>query len=171
KLSSKSNLRVMYRSSVSAPSVNQLQDVISTSSQLFLSTGNPDLNQQYTNNFMTRYTYTNTPKGLSLFANVYISAIQDYISNATWTATQDSVLSQTVTLKRGSQLSKPVNLDGYFSARSFFTFGMPLKFIKSNLNFNAGLSYAKQPGLVDDIKNISNSYNYNLGAVLASNIN
>lgn len=171
KLSSKSNLRVMYRSSVNAPSVNQLQNVISTSSQLFLSTGNPDLNQQYTNNIMTRYTYTNSAKGQSLFANIYISTIQDYISNATWTASQDSVLSKTVTLKRGSQLSKPVNLDGYFSARSFFTFGMPLKFIKSNLNFNAGLSYAKQPGLVDNIKNISNSYNYNLGAVLASNIN
>lgn len=171
KLSSKSNLRLMYRSSVNAPSVNQLQDVISTSSQLFLSTGNPDLNQQYTNNFMTRYTYTNSAKGQSLFANVYISTIQDYISNATWTASQDSVLSKTVTLKRGSQLSKPVNLDGYFSARSFFTFGMPIKFIKSNLNFNAGVSYAKQPGLVNNIKNISNSYNYNLGAVLASNIN
>src|SRR5690606_33895511 len=94
KLSSKSNLRVMYRSSVNAPTVNQLQDVISTSSQLFLSTGNPNLNQQYTNNIMTRYTYTNSAKGLSLFANVYISAIQDYISNATWTATQDSVLSK-----------------------------------------------------------------------------
>lgn len=171
KLSSKSNLRVMYRSSVSAPSVNQLQNVISTSSQLFLSTGNPDLNQQYTNNIMTRYTYTNSVKGQSLFANIYISTIQDYISNATWTASEDSVLSKTVTLKRGSQLTKPVNLDGYFSARSFFTFGMPLKFIKSNLNFNAGISYSKQPGLVDNIKNISNSYNYNLGAVLASNIN
>jgi hypothetical protein len=171
KLSSKSNLRVMYRSSVNAPSVNQLQNVISTSSQLFLSTGNPDLNQQYTNNIMTRYTYTNSAKGQSLFANIYISTIQDYISNATWTATEDSILSKTVTLKRGSQLSKPVNMDGYFSARSFFTFGMPLKFIKSNLNFNAGLSYAKQPGLVDNIKNISNSFNYNLGAVLASNIN
>jgi hypothetical protein len=48
---------------------------------------------------------------------------------------------------------------------------MPLKFIKSNLNFNAGVSYAKLPGLVNNLENISNSYNYNLGAVLASNIN
>ena len=171
KLSSKSNLRLMYRSSVSAPSVNQLQNVINTSNQLFYSTGNPDLNQQSTSNIMTRYTYTNSVKGQSLFANIYISTIKDYVSNATFTASQDSALSKTVTLFKGSQLSKPVNLDGYFSARSFFTFGMPVKFIKSNLNFNAGVSYAKQPGLLNNVKNISNSYNYNLGAVLASNIN
>ena len=170
KLSSKSNLRLMFRTSVNAPSVNQLQNVINTSNQLFYSTGNPELNQQYTSNIMTRYMYTNSAKGQSLFANIYISTINDYISNATFTARQDSVLSPTVTLYKGSQLSKPVNLDGYFSARSFFTFGMPVKFIKSNLNFNAGVSYAKQPGLLNNEKNISNSYNYNLGAVLASNI-
>src|SRR6185437_13259578 len=47
KLSSKSNLRVIYRGSVSPPSVNQLQNVINNSNPLFLSTGNPDLQQQY----------------------------------------------------------------------------------------------------------------------------
>ncbi len=171
KISSKSNIRVSYRSSVSAPSVNQLQNVINTSNQLFYSTGNPDLNQQYTSNYMVRYNYTNSVKGQSLFANIYVSTINDYISNATFTARQDSALSNTVILYRGSQLSKPVNLDGFISARSFFTFGMPLKFIKSNLNFNAGVSYSKQPGLLNNVENISNSYNYNLGGVLASNIN
>ncbi|MEO6681853.1 MAG: TonB-dependent receptor [Ginsengibacter sp.] len=171
KLSSKSNMRIIYRTSVSAPSVNQLQNVINTSNQLFYSTGNPSLNQQYTSNYITRYTYTNSVKGQSLFANLFISTINDYVSNATFNATQDSALSSTVTLYKGSQLSKPVNLDGYFSARSFFTFGLPVKFIKSNLNFNAGISYAKLPGLLNNVENISNSYNYNLGAVLASNIN
>jgi hypothetical protein len=47
---------------------------------------------------------------------------------------------------------------------------MPLKFIKSNLNWNAGLSYTKLPGLLNNVSNISNSYNYNLGVVLSSNI-
>ena len=47
---------------------------------------------------------------------------------------------------------------------------MPLKFIKSNLNWNAGFSYTKLPGLMNNVSNISNTYNYNLGAVLSSNI-
>jgi hypothetical protein len=83
---------------------------------------------------------------------------------------KDSLITATDTLHRGTQLSKPVNLNGYLSARSFFTFGMPLKFMKSTLNWNAGVSYTKLPGLINDVDNISNTYNYNLGAVLASNI-
>ena len=171
KLSSQSNLRIIYRSSVSAPSVTQLQNVINNSNQFFYTTGNPDLQQQYTNNIITRFTYTNSAKSQSFFANIFFQTTNDYVANATYTASKDSVLSSTVTLFKGSQISKPVNLNGYISARSFFTFGMPLKFMKSVLNWNAGVSYAKLPGLINNVDNISNTYNYNLGAVLASNIN
>ncbi len=170
KLSTKSNLRIIYRSSVNPPSVTQLQNVINNSNQFYFTTGNPDLKQQYTNNFITRYTYTNSVKGQSFFANIFFQTTKDYVGNAVYTAVQDSALTNTVTLYKGSQISKPVNLDGYISARSFFTFGLPLKFIKSNLNFNAGVSYSKLPGLINKVSNISNNYNYNLGGVLASNI-
>jgi hypothetical protein len=170
KLSSKSNLRIIYRGSVSPPSVTQLQNVINNSNQFFYTTGNPDLQQQYTNNLITRYTYTNSAKSQSFFANIFLQTINDYVTNATYTASKDSMLTNTVTLFKGSQLSKPVNMNGYINARSFFTFGMPIKFLKSNLNWNAGFSYAKQPGLLNNVENISNTYNYNLGAVLSSNI-
>ncbi|HET7119091.1 MAG TPA: outer membrane beta-barrel protein, partial [Hanamia sp.] len=96
--------------------------------------------------------------------------INDYVANATYIAKKDSALSPTVTLFKGSQLSKPVNLNGYLSARSFFTFGLPLQFMKSNLNWNGGIGYARQPGMIDNANNISNNFNYNLGAVLSSNI-
>jgi hypothetical protein len=170
KLSSKSNIRIMYRGSVSPPSVTQLQNVINNTNALAWTTGNPDLQQQYTNNLITRYSYTNSGKGQSFFANIFLQNINDYVTNAVYIPTQDSVLSSSLILHKGSQLSKPVNMNGYVNARSFFTFGAPLKFIKSNLNVNAGVSYARQPGMVNYVTNISNSYNYNLGAVLASNI-
>ena len=170
KLSSKSNLRIIYRGSVSPPSVTQLQNVINNTNQFFYTTGNPDLQQQYTNNLITRYTYTNSVKGQSFFANIFLQSINNYVTNATYTAVHDSVLTPSVTLYKGSQLSKPVNMNGYVNARSFFTFGTPLKFIKSNLNMNAGFSYAKKPGLLNNVGNISNAYNYNLGAVVSSNI-
>jgi len=170
KLSSKSNLRVIYRGSVSPPSVTQLQNVINNTNQFFYTTGNPELQQQYSHNLITRYTYTNSGKGESFFANIFLQKIDNYVTNATYTARKDSALSNSVTLYKGSQLSKPVNMDGYINARSFFTFGMPMKFLKSNLNLNAGLGYAKQPGLLNNVENISNSYNYNLGAVVSSNI-
>jgi hypothetical protein len=171
KLSTKSNLRIIYRASVSPPSVTQLQNVINNSNALFYTTGNPDLQQQYTNNIIARYTYTNSAKSQSFFANLFFQTINDYITNASYTVNnEDSVLTPTITLHPGSQISKPVNLNGYINARSFFTFGLPIKFLKSNLNWNAGISYAKQPGMINNVKNISNSFNYNLGAVLSSNI-
>jgi hypothetical protein len=147
-----------------------LQNVINNSNQFFYTTGNPNLQQQYTNNLIARYNYTNSGKSQSFFANIFLQNINDYVTNATYTATKDSALSKSVILKKGSQLSKPINMNGYISARSFFTFGMPIKFIKSNLNWNAGMSYTKLPGMINNVSNTSNIYNYNLGAVLGSNI-
>ncbi len=170
KINAKNSIRVFYRSSTNAPSVNQLQNVINNANPLFISAGNPDLKQQFGNVLSTRYTFTNTGKGKSFFANLFVQQNSNYIGNATYIATADSVLNSTVTLFRGSQLSKPVNLDGNWSMRSFFTYAIPMKFIKSNISINAGASYTKTPGLINNILNQSKSYTYNGGLVIASNI-
>ncbi|GAA0545476.1 outer membrane receptor protein involved in Fe transport [Chitinophaga japonensis] len=170
RFSTNSRLRLIYRASTSEPSISQLQNVINNSNPLFISTGNPDLQQQSTHLLISRYSFTNPGKGLSFFANVFLQNTQDYVSNATYVASQDSVLTPTVTLYRGSQLSKPINVDGYWSVRSFLTFGVPLQFIKTNLNWNAGFTWARTPGVINNVMNTANSYNYNLGAVFSSNI-
>ena len=170
KLSSKSSIRLFYRTSTNPPSINQLQNVINNTNPFFLTTGNPDLQQQFSNSLVARYTFTNTLKSKSFFANLFLQTTNNYVANATFTARRDSILSKTDTLFRGSQISKPVNLNGYVSARTFFTYGLPIKFIKSNLNLNAGLSYTNLPGLINNVSNVSKNYAYNLGAVLSSNI-
>jgi len=170
KLSPKSSIRIFYRTSTNAPTVNQLQDVINNSNPLFLRTGNPNLDQQYSHLLVSRYTFTNSSKGTSFLGNLFLEKRNDYIGNATFIAASDSVISNSVTLYKGSQLTKPVNFDGYLSIRSFFTFGMPVKPIKSNLNWNAGYTYARTPGMINRVSNISNAQNYNIGATLASNV-
>lgn len=170
KIGQRSNIRLFYRTSTSPPSINQLQDVINNNNPLFLSTGNPELDQNYTHTLATRYQFTNTTKGLSVFANLFLQKIDNYVANATYIASADSVLSPTVTLFRGSQLSKPVNLDGFQSLRSFITVGMPLKFIKSNLNWNFGYTQSRNPGLINNVDNISRTQNYNAGLVVSSNV-
>ena len=164
------SLRVMFRSSTSQPSIGQLQNVINNSNPLFISTGNEGLQQQYSNQLITRYSYTRPDKGLSLFANVFLQNTQDYVTNATYIATKDSVITPTVTLFKGSQLAKPVNMNGYWSVRSFLTLGVPVQAIKTNLNWNAGFTYTRTPGIINNVTNLSNSYYYNLGAVFSSNI-
>jgi hypothetical protein len=135
-----------------------------------MSTGNPKLDQQYTHILSGRYTYTNTQKGQSFFANVFVQRANDYVANATYTAATDSLLAPGIVLYKGSQITKPVNLDGYWSFRSFFTYGQPIKFIKSNVNLNAGFTYSKVPGLVNNVSTVSNTYTYSTGIVIASNI-
>ncbi len=123
KISSKSSINVFYRGSVNAPSVNQLQDVINNNNPLLLSTGNPDLKQQYTHSLVTRFTFTNAQKGQSFFANLFLQKTKIILANATYIAASDSVLAPTITLYKGSQLTRPVNLDGYYSVRHFLLRG------------------------------------------------
>lgn len=170
KLSSKSSINIFYRASTNAPTVTQLQDVVNNSNALQLSVGNPELKQQYSHFVSGRYTFTNLTKGQSLFANIFLQATQDYISNATYVALKDSSVNG-VDLKAGSRLSKPINLDGYKSLRSFLTYSMPIKFIKSNVSLNAGFSYSKLPGFNNYVITNTDNYTYNAGLVVASNIN
>lgn len=164
------NIRVFYRASTNFPSISQLQDVVNLSNPLRVSSGNPDLKQSYTNFLSGRYSYTNTKTGKSFFANLFLQTASDYISTATYVAAADSSIQQNIILKKGSQLTKPINLDGYKSLRTFFTYSMPLQFIKTTLNLNAGFSYSKLPGLIRNISTVTNSYAYNTGVVLASNV-
>lgn len=170
KFNARNSIRVFYRANTNTPSVTQLQDVYNNNNPLFVTAGNPNLKQQVGNVLSARYTYTNTAKSKSLFFNVFLQQNSNYITNATYTATKDSVLNSSVTLYKGSQLSKPVNVDGYWSFRSFITYAMPLKFMKSNLSINGGFTYGNTPGLINNIRNNSKSYVYNAGVVLASNI-
>lgn len=170
KINAKNSIRIFYRANTNTPSVSQLQDVYNNTNPLFISTGNTNLKQQVGNTLAVRYQFTNTGKSKSFFANVFLTQNNNYITNATYTASQDSVLNSSVTLYKGSQLSKPVNLNGQWSLRSFLTYAIPVKFIKSNLSINGGLTYSNTPGLINKIKNTSKSYTYNTGIALASNI-
>jgi hypothetical protein len=170
KVNSKSNIRLFYRSSTNQPSVTQLQDVYDITNAPYITAGNSDLKQQFTNFLSTRYTYTNPLKGTLFVGNVFFQTADNYITNATYLASNDSVLAPKVILARGQQLTKPINLDGYFSFRSFLTFAVPVKFIKSSFNINAGVNYNKLPGLINNVRNISKNTTYTLGAVVASNV-
>ena len=146
KIDTRSNIRIMYRSSTNNPSVTQLQNVYDPTNSPFIVAGNPDLAQQMSQTVSARYTYTNTNKSTLLVGNVFLQTASDYITNATYVPNADSVLTPNLTLKEGQQLTKPVNLNGYLSLRSFLTFAVPLKFIRSNINFNGGISYVEITG-------------------------
>jgi uncharacterized membrane protein YgcG len=170
KISTRSNIRLFYRTNVNEPSVTQLQNVIDISNAPVFRIGNVNLNTQFTQLGSFQYTFTNTAKGLLFVGNLFYQTANDYISNATYTVTGKDSAVGGVSLPAGSRLTFPVNLDGYRNMRSFFTFAVPLGFVKSNLNLNGGVSQATIPGIINNIRNETKNTTYTLGSVIASNV-
>ncbi|MDP2388102.1 MAG: outer membrane beta-barrel protein [Bacteroidota bacterium] len=164
------DIRLFYIARTQIPSVTQLQNVVDNSNPQYLSSGNPDLKQQNTHTFNTRFNQVNPEKGRTLFVWINAAYTQNYITNSTLIAYQDTAISNDVVLSRGSQLSKPVNLQNYYSAKSLVTYGFPVKKIKCNMNLTAGFNYQNSPGLINSTINYATNYNMNAGLVLSSNI-
>jgi hypothetical protein len=57
------------------------------------------------------------------------------------------------------------------NGRLFLNYGLPLSFIKCNLNLNAGFTYGQTPSLINSQKNLAKSFSPTAGFVLSSNIN
>jgi hypothetical protein len=170
KFSPKKNLRINYRTSNNAPSIDQLQDVINNTNALQLSTGNPELKQDFQQNLNMRYSGVNTVKATSFFALLGANYSSNYIGNSTLIANQDTTVYNSVFLKKGSQIIRPVNLDGYFSLRSFINYTFPIKKIKTNLSLNVSGNYNNVPGLINTQINYAKTATGGLGIVLSSNI-
>lgn len=163
------NLRLMYRTNTNAPNISQLQNIVDNSNPLLLRTGNPDLRQDYTHSVIARYGKTGGTRGTGLFVFANASYVNNYIGNATIIAVKDTTV-QGITLVRGSQLSMPINLDGNWTARSFITYALPVKSIKTNFNLNAGINYNRTPAIINGLNNFSDNYAFNGGVVAGSNI-
>lgn len=177
------NLRIMYRTNTSAPSINQLQRVLDITNPIIVRTGNANLDQNYTHNLTLRYNNTNTTTSRNFFAVLFASYVKDYIANETIFPTRTIAFGETFVLTEGSQITRPVNLDGYFSSRGFVTYGLPIRTLKSNVNLNLGVNYNRLPGRIryvadtnelyygtTGISNRANNYTFSGGAVLSSNI-
>ena len=177
------NLRIMYRTNTVAPTITQLQDVVDVSNPLLMNTGNRDLTQDYEQTIIVRYGLTKSKTAHNFFVYLYGNYITNYIGNKTYLFTKDTTFQgpapdAPINVKNGSQLTLPVNLNGYYNTKAFFTYGLPADFLKSNLNFNGGFSYTRSPGVLNtvsslssaDVTNYSSNYVPSAGIVLSSNV-
>ncbi len=119
-------IRFNYRGRTNQPSISQLQNVLDISNPLYYKTGNPELKQEFSHNLNLNYNTFNILTFKFIAANLNLSLTQNKIVNSV-----DSI-------NRVIQITKPINLDGAFTASSFFTVGLPFKNKKlkgSSLNF------------------------------------
>lgn len=175
KMSKGTNLRIFYRTSTDAPSVSQLQKVTDNSNRLNLSTGNPNLKQEYTHTLSTQFSYANADKGLNAFMVLSGGYTRDNIGDSTIYQHGENLYipEYNIMLRPGGQLDVPVNMDYSYNMRSLVNIGKYVKFIRSNISMLAGISHSQNPAYIDTsvtVLNRSNSYNYTNSLILASNI-
>ena len=157
RFSKTSNLRLNFRSTTTAPTVTQLQNVVNNADPQMLSVGNPDLKQQNVQTLFGNYSKTTVAKGETFMIWLFASYTSDYIGNAVIHAFKDTVIDD-VKMERGAQLSKLENIGNSWNIRSFLTYGFPLNFMKCNLNLHTGFQYSTIPGLVDGTLNTAQTY-------------
>lgn len=167
-----SNIRFVYRASTNAPSITQLQKVIDNSNSLSLTTGNPELKQEYSHNITTHFMLAKPENSTSISVFLTGMTTKDPIGSQTITALKDTLLAgEGVILKQGSQLTRPINLtDPSWSVRSMVNYSFPVKIIKSKLNLILGLNYTVSPGYINMFLNTSKTTSLTSGLVLSSNI-
>lgn len=168
---SRSNqFRLSYRTSTDEPSVSQLQSAIDNRDPLNVSSGNPNLKQEYQHRFIARYSQINAEKGFNLFAFAFLQLVNDRISNQRIISDGTLTLPGGYLVGRGGQFTQPVNLDGYYSLRSYFSAGKP--FFKQKLNVNGNLSFrmSNDPSLLDQQRTNTINQTIQPGLTLSSNI-
>ncbi|WP_439481517.1 outer membrane beta-barrel protein [Cyclobacterium plantarum] len=166
-----SNMRVDYNTDTDAPSIRQLQDVISNANPLQISNGNPDLVQEYSHRLFTRFRKINPETNRSLMFFLYGNIRNNYIGNETFVAAKDTLIQKDVLLNQGGQYTRPVNLDNYYVFRLYGSYGFPLKFMKSNLNINSSYTVRNRPGIINGQENFNTNTTFSQGLNLSSNIN
>lgn len=173
KFSDINNLRIFYRTSTDAPSITELQTAIDNSDRLRISTGNPNLKQSYSHNFMTNYSYANPTTGFNAFLFIRGSYSKDIMGYKTILAGADTLRNPEgidVILLPGQQLSYPVNLDHSWQFNTMLNLSYFLKPVKSNISLVNGFGYNYSPAYIQNLINDQKSFNVTNSLIVTSNI-
>ncbi|WP_299756973.1 outer membrane beta-barrel protein [uncultured Pontibacter sp.] len=170
KFSKSTNLRINYRTGTNEPSVEQLQNVLDLSNPLQPNIGNPQLNQEYQNRLFVRFRNFNAETNKVFFMGIFGTMTQNYITNSIYTRDAPFELPEDYVRRAGARFSRPVNLDGFWSVRSFFNYGQPINVLSSNLDLNGSVGYSRIPGMINEEINYANNTNFRVGLNMSSNI-
>ena len=189
-------LRIFLRSWSGNPSVTQLQSIFDVSNPQYISIGNKNLDPSFTHNLSMHYNLSKVDKGVTFMWMFNAQYQQDYISASTWNNPKGFDLPKDFgdlmipTDKDGEayrpkEVTSYENMDGYYSLRTHVSLGVPLSFMKCNLNLKGGVVYNRVPSaiyatgdgnilqnMIDHkfVTNYANNIGYDAGVTLGSNI-
>lgn len=152
------NLRIFYNGRTGQPTAQQLQPVVDNSNPLNITSGNPNLKQQFIHTFRVLFNSFDVVSQKLFFATV----------NANFTA--NDIQNSTTYLPNGAQFTRPVNLNGTYNINGFLNYGFPLKKPKSNINLGVNLSNSQSQTLVNNLSNYTRNTTAGFNASWTTNI-
>ncbi len=194
-INKENSIRLFIHSMTENPAIGELQNIYDVSDAQNISKGNPHLRPSYSNNLRFHYVNSNVEKGRTFMWMFSMQNTSNYI-----TSSMAYDVEVEVPTGRTDGSGKPVtetynphtystytNMDGYWNLRTHLSYGLPVSFLRSNLNVTAGVNYTTAPTLVarkaadgsvrlDDgvivggQRNDASRMSYDFRAVLGSNI-
>ncbi len=151
KIDNTNNIRIRIHSSTVNPSITNLQDVVDITNVQAVSCGNSALKPSYSHDMFAHYIRSNLEKGRTFMIGAGFNITQNsivnrVIRNSPGYVVYDPVSKQPLTtLSSTATFSSPINMDGNWSVNGMISYGLPLSFMKCNLNLSANIGYRQSP--------------------------
>ncbi|WP_312788792.1 outer membrane beta-barrel protein [Sphingobacterium sp.] len=134
-------LEVRYNAKTNTPSIEQLQDFIDNQNPLRISSGNPNLKQEYDHNLVLQFRSINKVSGRSFTSDFTADFIQNKISNTIFTTDSAFSITEDVILGPGGQFIKPANFNGVYNLKWHNSLGYRIEPLKLNINLNNNMYF------------------------------
>ncbi len=152
----RNSLRIQFRSESDAPSVTQLHNIFNVATPRNISVGNIGLSPEHSHSGSIRYILSLPDKGqtfmVMLRGEYYQNAIvRAVLYNTRGWAMPDTMNGIAIPTDENGKRYAPVavnsyeNIDGMWSVRANLSYGVPLPFMKCNLNLSLNVHYAVEP--------------------------
>ena len=149
-IKSSQNIRLTYRTSLREPTIRQLQPVIDNSNPLSIYVGNPNLKPAYSHQLSLQSLWFNQFSFTNIFGNINLNYTKNQITNSR--SIDDNL----------RQIIEPVNVKDNLLLNGQFSFGTPIRPIKSSINLETRFNYNRGILFVNDVENQVDQFNTNL---------
>ncbi|WP_186292582.1 outer membrane beta-barrel protein [Mucilaginibacter corticis] len=146
-----------YNGSSTQPTFLQLQPVTDFSNQLYLTEGNPNLKQQFTNNISARYRAFGLASGNIFFANLSYQSIGNYVASNQITFTNFSKAALQASTDpnliryQNTILTRYLNTNGYSNSGLQLFFSKPWQERKYTAGFGVSGNYTIAPAFATSV--------------------
>ncbi|MDF2516884.1 MAG: hypothetical protein K0R59_2180 [Sphingobacterium sp.] len=154
-------IELRYNAKTNTPAIEQLQDFIDNQNPLRITSGNPNLKQEYDHNLVMQFRSVNKASGRSFTSDFTADFIQNKISNTIFTTDSAFTIENDVILGPGGQYIKPENFNGVYNLKWHNSLGYRVEPLKLNINLNNNLYFNQNYTLLNLEKVDAKTYGIN----------